>query len=168
VESRIDQRDVGIAREKVLQHWPSPLAAIEDEPNRLEAGSREGACGATEPAEIIELAATDVQQETEPSVAIGRGGSLPAEISGWYRDAWVPECRNAGLIPTRDDELKAARRRFGSTRLRQRELVRRARREHAPEEWHKTGPKGLDRKNNHNHELVNSVIERTCQFWQPE
>jgi hypothetical protein len=64
------------------------------------------------------------------------GKMMQPRINAWFRREWGPENQRAGTLPKPEDDLRAARRKFGEGVTR--DQVREARRLHAPQSW-KTG-----------------------------
>jgi hypothetical protein len=61
----------------------------------------------------------------------------PEKVKAWYL-RWVESCKQEGSIPSREDDLRAATDEFPNIN---REQVRAARREVAPDDWKKAGPR---------------------------
>jgi hypothetical protein len=84
---------------------------------------------------------------------VGDGSSMPRPLASdddvldWYRDEYVPEQKEKGNSPSREDDWQAARQKFGA-RVRYRQICGKtsARKQFAPSEWSKDGPKGAARK----------------------
>jgi hypothetical protein len=121
-----------------------------------------------EPADEALAPGADVPAAEAPA-AVQDGQDL---VDEWYGCGWVPACLEAGFCPSRDhDDKKAARQVFGNRRFRgMRDILRHARKKHAPEGWDTGGPKALDRKNaRSNHEYLkrlDRVTERSRELWQ--
>jgi hypothetical protein len=94
--------------------------------------------------------------------------ALQGEVDRWHFEVVVPACLAADLIPSREDEEKAARRVFGRSSA-VRTAVRAARAKQLPEQWARTGPKGLNRKNNNDYrDEIQAVINQATKIWRPQ
>ena len=79
-------------------------AAVQDEPDP---GRRSN--GAAVQQEIEEPAEEAPAATAEAPSAVQDDQDL---VDKWYAEAWRPECLKAGLMPSREDDLKAAKRAF--------------------------------------------------------
>lgn len=60
-----------------------------------------------------------------------------AKLSSWYLEEYVPTCQRANRTPSREDDLAAAKNELGIDIPR--EAMRKLRRKHAPDDWHRPG-----------------------------
>jgi hypothetical protein len=118
-------RDVVIARAQVLQRWPSPLAAAQDELPLEMLPPR----NADAPVWAGEIAANSSMPRAP--------GYSAARLREWYRDIWIERNELEGKPPTREQDLEAAKSEV-SPHI-PRDAVRRLRRELAPDSWTKPG-----------------------------
>jgi hypothetical protein len=74
-----------------------------------------------------------------------RDHGLRSRLTNWYRDeyvggeGWSQFVNSDRAAPSAKDDLKAARKKFGSRVSR--EMIRQIRREHAPSKWTRPGPR---------------------------
>jgi len=85
-------------------------------------------------------AATEAKSESKPAKVASKA------LGEWYEKIYVEEKKAAGLTPSRDDDLKAAREHFKAPI--RRDALRFLRGELAPEAWRNPGPRPKPKSGN--------------------